>query len=74
MGLNPPRDRQNFLWSELTREEKKEEKAEFVASWVYETKCTEEEAGVQWEQWLNAEGWTGRDEEIMMRRERYLFT
>jgi len=64
------RNRNDFLWSELSKQEKAEEKKEFVESWVMETGCSKRDASLQWEQYLNQEGWTGRDEDILMERDR----
>lgn len=58
------------LWSEFTPVERGSEKRDFVRSWMEETGCTGAEAQLQWEQYLNQEGWTGRDERILQKRER----
>lgn len=64
------RDRSKLLWSELTKEERAEEKREFLESYAAECGGKPEDHQMQWETYLNQEGWTGRDERILMRRDR----
>ena len=63
-------NRNDKLWSELSREEKAEEKRDFLESYVLELGGKTSDYQMEWEQYLNQEGWTGRDEEIMMKRDR----
>jgi len=62
--------REDKLWSELSKEEKTEEKQEFLESYAYECGGEPENYEMDWEQYLNCEGWTGRDERILMKRDR----
>ena len=64
------RNRNEILWGDLTKEERALEKKEFIESYIVECGITAMEAALQWEGWLNAEGWTGRDEEIAVRQDR----
>jgi hypothetical protein len=64
------RDRNDVLWSEMTPAERQAEKKEFLIFEVLETGCSKAAASLQWEQYLNQEGWTGRDEDILMERDR----
>lgn len=65
-------NRENLLWSEMSPTERALEKSDFIQSFMYETGCDEPTAKLHWEQYLNQEGYTGRDERVMMRRERNL--
>lgn len=62
-------DRSNKLWSELSREERAEEKKEFLASYAAECGGQPSDYQMQWESYLNQEGWTARDERILMVRD-----
>jgi len=64
------RDRNKLLWNELTKEERVEEKKEFLASFAEELGGKTEDFQMEWEQYLNQEGWTGRDEAIIMARDK----
>jgi hypothetical protein len=57
------------LWSELSKAERETERREFIADFVAETGCTEAVAALQWEQYLNQEGYTARDERILVLRD-----
>jgi hypothetical protein len=63
-------DRCDKLWSELSKEERAEEKREFLESYAAECGGVPEDYKMQWESYLNQEGWAGRDERILMRRDR----
>lgn len=61
--------RQTKLWHELSQEEKAEEKKEFLLSYCEEAGGHPEEYEALWEEYLNQEGFTLRDELIMMKRD-----
>ncbi len=61
--------RSDKLWSELSKEEKQEEKKEFMVGWMVETGDTQEVASLMWGEYLNQEGYTSRDEQIAQRRD-----
>jgi hypothetical protein len=63
-------DRENKLWHELSKEEKAEEKREFLESYALECGGVPEDYQMEWESYLNQEGYTGRDEAILMKRDR----
>lgn len=63
-------NREDKLWSELTKEEKAEEKREFLESYAAECGGKPSDYRMMWEKYLNQEGYTGRDERILMKRER----
>ena len=60
--------RHEKIWSELSKEERAEEKREFLESFAAECGGKPSDYQMQWEMYLNQEGYTGRDEEILMRR------
>lgn len=62
--------REDKLWSELTNEERAEEKKEFLEGFALECGGTPEDYQMMWETFLNQEGWTGRDEAILMKRQK----
>ena len=62
--------RSDKLWYELSREEKQEEKKEFLKSYVFECGGKPSEYEMFWEEYLNQEGYVGRDEAILMKRDR----
>jgi hypothetical protein len=64
-----PRDREKLLWSELTRPEKQLEKKEFLESYAQECGGKPSDYEFSWNEYLNQEGWTGRDERITMMRD-----
>lgn len=64
-------NREDKLWSELSKEEKAEEKREFLESYAIECGGKPSEYQMEWESYLNQEGYTGRDERILMKRERH---
>jgi hypothetical protein len=64
------RDRNKLLWSELTREERAEEKREFLEDYARECGGEPKDYQMQWEMHLNQEGWESRDQRILMERDR----
>ncbi len=60
--------RQEKIWSELSKEERAEEKREFLESYVIECGGKPSDYQMEWETYLNQEGYTGRDEAILMKR------
>lgn len=62
--------REDKLWSELSKEEKAEEKRDFLESYCLECGGVPEDYGMYWEEYLNQEGYTGRDERILMKQDR----
>lgn len=62
-------NREDKLWSELSKEEKAEEKREFLESFALECGGKPEDYRMQWEQYLNQEGWTAHDEHVMRKRD-----
>lgn len=61
--------REEKLWGELTEAERKAEKRDFLADMAAECGGKPQDYAMQWEQYLNQEGWTGRDMRILMRRD-----
>lgn len=60
--------RQEKIWSELSKEERAEEKREFLESYAIECGGKPSDYQMEWETYLNQEGYTGRDEAILMKR------
>lgn len=60
--------RQEKIWSELSKEERAEEKREFLESYAIECGGKPSDYQMEWETYLNQEGYAGRDEAILMKR------
>jgi hypothetical protein len=68
--MTEKRDRSKLLFWEMSKEERAEERAEFLNSFAIECGGQPEDYKYQWEQYLNQEGYASRDEEVMMKRDR----
>lgn len=68
MSYNETMTRHEKIWSELSKEERAEEKREFLESYVAELGGKPSDYQMEWETYLNQEGYTMRDEYVLMKR------
>ena len=61
---------EDTLWWDLSDEQRAQYEEEYVQDLMQETGSSREMAEMNFEQWLNADGWMTRDARIEARRER----
>lgn len=65
-------DLDSLLWSEMMVSQQAKYRAQYIKDEMAETGCSRAQAALSFEQWLNCEGWTGRDEAVYLHRDRML--